>query len=101
MNMQKRHTGTHLPLTRTAAAAACALALILTAAPAAAQLPLVPPTVTYSDNFSTGSAGQDILDLAIPTWAEFHWDPYGDDGDWSRVCGFQLPVDEWGFLLRP
>jgi len=100
MRYQKRHTGTHLPLTRTAAAAAralplavCALALILTATTASAQLPAGPPIPTFSDNFSTGWAGQDITDLAIPTWIEGHWDPYGEGGDWALRDNWDMSDD--------
>jgi hypothetical protein len=59
--------------------AACALLVLLGgAAPAAAQLPAGSPTLVFADYFNTGSHG------AEPAfWDEFHWDPYGEDGDWE------------------
>jgi hypothetical protein len=56
---------------------ACALLVLGGAGTASAQLPAGSPTLLISDNFSVGSVG------AWPfEWEEFHWDPYGDRGDW-------------------
>jgi hypothetical protein len=59
----------------------CGLPLLLGGAgQAAAQLPVGVPTVMLSDTFNAGSAGG-----PPPNWTEFHWDPYGDDGDWELL----------------
>jgi hypothetical protein len=61
--------------------AACGLLLVLGGAgQAVAQLPGTPPTLVFSDNFAIGTSGSEISGSA--GWAEAHWDPYGDDGDW-------------------
>jgi hypothetical protein len=54
--------------------AACALLLLGGAGTASAQLPAGSPTLILSDQFSSGWSG---------SWWESHWDPYGDDGDWT------------------
>ena len=69
----KRHTVRPLA-PRSLLLAACALLLVLSwAGTASAQLPATPPTLIYSTDFNSG----------IGSWSETHWDPYGDDGDWT------------------
>ena len=58
---------------------ACALLLLGGVGTASAQLPATTPTLVFSDNFAVGSREQ----RPPFEWEEFHWDPYGDDGDWE------------------
>ena len=83
----KRHTVR--PLTsRGLLLAACALLLLGGAGTASAQLPAGSPTLVFSDNFADGFAGMRITDYW--TWREFHWDNYGDDGDWWLLPEWNL-----------
>ncbi len=69
----KRHSFRPLA-SRSLLPAACALLVVLGGVgTASAQLPAGSPTLIISDMFSSG----------MGAWSETHWDPYGDDGDWT------------------